>query len=135
MLDYISYLTYEDYKELGGSLDESTFALYERKAQRYLDYFTFDRCKQLDVIPNEVREVLVEYINRMNALDNQKKEGDTITHYSNGVETFTYGLKTETQVKQELQEIATAWLPDYLTNRWVYFDVRKYLQHKSDNNK
>lgn len=133
MLDYISYLTYQDYKELGGSLDESTFSLYERKAQRYLDYFTFDRCKQLTIIPNEVREVLVEFIGRMYALDNQKKEGDTITHYSNGVETFTYGLKTETEVKKELLEIATAWLPDYLTNRWVYFDVRKYLQSEDNN--
>jgi hypothetical protein len=132
MLDYKSYLTYQDYKELGGTLDESTFSLYERQAQRYLDSFTFNRCQQLDVIPNEVREVLVEFIKQMNSMDNQKKEGDTVTQYSNGVESFTYSLKTETEVKKELQEIALSWLPDYLTTRWVYFDVREYLQSKSN---
>ena len=133
MLEYTSYLTYDDYKELGGTLPEKEFSLVERKAQRWLDYFTFDRCKELKVIPNEVREVLVEFINRLTAYEDQKEAGETITQYSNGVEQLSFQVKTETETKKELQAIAVEWLPDYLTNRLVNFDVRAYLQ-RDDNN-
>ena len=91
--------TYDDYKELGGTLPEKEFSLVERKAQRWLDYFTFDRCKELKVIPNEVREVLVEFINRLTAYEDQKEAGETITQYSNGVEQLSFQVKTETETK------------------------------------
>ena len=133
MLEYTSYLTYEDYKELGGELSQDAFLKYERKAQRWLDHFTYDRIKLLDVIPNEVREVLCEFIVTMQNFDTQKNEGDTITQYSNGVESFTYVRKTEDEMKKELRNLAQSWLPDYLTNRLVNFDVREYLQRTSDN--
>lgn len=133
MLEYTSYLTYEDYKELGGELSQDAFLKYERKAQRWLDHFTYDRIKLLDVIPNEVREVLCEFIVTMQNFDTQKNEGDTITQYSNGVESFTYVRKTEDEMKKELRNLAQSWLPDYLTNRLVNFDVREYLQRNSDN--
>jgi len=133
VLEYTSYLTYEDYKELGGELSQDAFLKYERKAQRWLDHFTYDRIKLLDVIPNEVREVLCEFIVTMQNFDTQKNEGDTITQYSNGVESFTYVRKTEDEMKKELRNLAQSWLPDYLTNRLVNFDVREYLQRNSDN--
>lgn len=133
MLEYTSYLTYEDYKELGGTLSEDAFSKYERKAQRYLDYLTFDRCKQLDIIPNEVREVLVEFIGMLVTMDTQKAAGDTITQYSNGVESFTYSFKTEEDMKKEMSNVAVSWLPDYLTTRVVNFNVREYLQSNNNN--
>lgn len=133
MLEYESYLTYDDYKELGGTLPEKEFQLTERKAQRWLDYFTFDRCKQLEVIPNEVREVLKEFIDRLTAFEAQKEAGETITQYSNSVEQLTFKVKTEEDTKKELSSIALEWLPDYLTNRLVNFDVRAYLQRNGNN--
>jgi len=133
MLEYTSYLTYDDYKELGGTLSENDFRLAERKAQRWLDYFTFDRCKELKVIPNEVREVLVEFIRRLTAYEEQKEAGETVVQYSNSVEQMTFQVKTEAETKKELSAIALEWLPDYLTNRLVKFDVRAYLQ-RDDNN-
>ena len=135
MLEYTSYLTYDDYKELGGNLPEKQFRLTERKAQRWLDYFTFDRCKQLDVIPNEVREVLVEFINRLTAYEDQKEAGETVVQYSNSVEQMTFKVKSEEETKKELSDIALEWLPDYLTNRLVNFDVRAYLQRDDNNSK
>ena len=135
MLEYTSYLTYDDYKELGGTLPEKDFKLTERKAQRWLDYFTFDRCKQLDVIPNEVREVLVEFIRRLTAYEDQKEAGETVVQYSNSVEQMTFKVKSEEETKKELSDIALEWLPDYLTNRLVNFDVRAYLQRDDNNSK
>jgi len=123
-----SYLTYQDYRELGGQLDENTFKHLERKAQRYLDSITFDRIKSLTTIPDEVREVLTEFINRMDIYNNQRQNGDIVTQYSNGVEQFSYKTQDESGFKKELAQLAVDWLPAYLTNRLVCFDVERYLQ-------
>ena len=134
MLQYDSYLTYQDYRELGGTLAEDAFSALERKAQRELDYITFDRIKHCTVVPNEVRELLVEMINRIDDFNTQKKktDGDVITQYSNGVEQLTYKITTEAELKKEFYNLALRWLPDYLTCRGVNFDVKQYLQ--SNNN-
>lgn len=132
MLDYKSYLTYEDYKELGGTLPLDAFSKLERKAQRWLDYFTFDRIKTLTKIPNEVREILVEFIDRLDTVSNQRENGDLVTQYSNGVEQLTYKVVTEDDLKKELYTVAIEWLPDWLTYRGVNFDVKKYLQSNSN---
>lgn len=129
---FVSYITYEEYKELGGTVSVDAFPILELKAQRWIDYFTFNRIPLLETIPDEVKEVLTEYIERLNLLNNQRESGDVITSYSNGVETFNYQLKSEEQTKKEFAMLATTWLPNYLTNRSVNFNVSKYLQ--SENN-
>lgn len=126
------YLTYDDYKELGGTLPLDVFSQLERKAQRYLDAITFNRCKCLTVIPDEVREVLTEFVNRMDEYSKQKQNGDVVTQYSNGVEQFSYKTQDEDSFKKELAQLAVDWLPVYLTNRMVKFDVERYLQ-RNDN--
>lgn len=133
MLPFESYLTYEDYKELGGTLPLDAFTKYERKAQRWLDYVTFNRIKHLTVIPNEVREVLTEFVNRLDTYENQRQNGDLVKQYSNGVEQLTYVVKTEEDSKKELYQLARDWLPDYLTYRGLNFDVGEYLQGNSNN--
>lgn len=135
MNGYTSYLTYEDYKELGGTLELDAFNKLERKAQRWLDSFTFDRIKHLTVIPDEVKEVLTEFIGRLDTISNQRENGDLVTHYSNGVEDLTYKVLTEEETKQELYSIAVDWLPTYLTFRGVNFDVDEYLQSNNNNSK
>ena len=54
------YIEYNEYLELGGKVSEDAFVLLERKAQRWLDYFTFDRVNYLTRIPDEVKEVLAQ---------------------------------------------------------------------------
>lgn len=39
------YLTYEKYIDMGGVLDEAAFKVWSRRAERKLNYFTFDRLK------------------------------------------------------------------------------------------
>lgn len=132
-MDFVAYITYEEYVELGGDLPEDKFNLIERKAQRWLDSFTFNRIQKLAEIPVIVKECLVEYISRLNIVDSQRESGDVITSYSNGVETFNYQLKSDKEVKKELNNIAIDWLPNYLVYRGVNFDVEKYLQSESYN--
>lgn len=127
------YLTYREYQELGGSADEQSFNLTLRKAQRWLDHFTFNRIQKFVHIPEAVKEVLTEYIDRLKMLDHQRESGDIISKYSNGVETIEYKLKTEEQTKKELYQIALNWLPECLLYRQVNFDVEQYLQSKNHN--
>lgn len=132
-MEFVAYITYEEYLELGGNLPKDQFTLLERKAQRWLDTFTFNRIHELPEIPTIVKECLVEFMSRLSILDSQRQSGDVITSYSNGVETFNYQLKTDNETKKELHDLAIDWLPDYLVCRSVNFNVRKYLQSDSNN--
>lgn len=127
-----SYITYEEYQELGGKVSEDAFTVLVRKSQRLLDYITFDRIKYLTTIPDEVKEVLTEFIDRTQTFNAQTENGDTVSSYSNGVETLTYRLLTEDEQRNELCGLAYQWLPDYLLARSVNFNVTEYLQ--SENN-
>ena len=40
------YLTYDEYADYGGTLDESAFEMYEFEAASKIDYYTFDRLKK-----------------------------------------------------------------------------------------
>lgn len=124
---FLSYLTYNNYIALGGTASQEAFPVLERKAQRYLDSFTFNRIKKLKIIPDEVLEVLTEYVNRLESLEKETENGDLITRYSNGVETIDYSRKTEDSTRRSLYKIAIAWLPEYLTNRRANFDAEQYL--------
>lgn len=130
---FTSYITYIEYKELGGKLSEEAFPNAERKAQRYLDSFTFNRIQYLTSIPDVVKEVLVEFIDRSDSYGNQSLDGDIISSYSNGIEKLEYKRSTEAEFKKELYDLAIDWLPDYLVARSVSFNVEEYIQPEDNN--
>ena len=70
-MSFKSYITYDEYKAFGGSLDESAFAISERRAQRFVDAITFERIKKLTIIPDEVKEFIVECMREMDDWDNK----------------------------------------------------------------
>lgn len=49
------YLTYDEYCELGGSLDEEDFNLLEYDVQKTIDEKTFNRLIKLETIPDELK--------------------------------------------------------------------------------
>lgn len=130
---FTSYITYIEYKELGGKLSKEAFPNAERKAQRYLDSFTFNRIQYLTSIPDVVKEVLVEFIDRSDSYGNQSLDGDIISSYSNGIEKLEYKRSTEAEFKKELYDLAIDWLPDYLVARSVSFNVEEYIQPEDNN--
>ena len=128
------YITYDEYKALGGNrVSSDDFAKFERRARRLLDRFTFDRVKSLTTVPSIVKEVLVEYIDKMYSKDVSGGSFSSASSYSNGVESFTFSENAETQFSNELFKIAVDWLPVWLTARGVNFDVEQYLQSESNN--
>ena len=129
------YLTSEEYLELGGKVnDEQVFDKELRKAQYLLDYITFNRIPLLPSIPDCVKDVLVEFIDKTVVAESGSGEAvdANISSYSNTVEKITYKISTDTEKSAELKQLAYRYLPDYLTARGVSFDVEKYLQ--SENN-
>lgn len=105
MSAYTSYITYDEYTGLGGIVEQSAFSVIERKAQRLLDYWTQNRIKYLTTIPDEVKEVLTEMINKMAKCN----DGERLTSFSNGKVSMSFDTsKTE---EQELYQVALSWLP------------------------
>ena len=49
------YLTYEEYKNLGGTLDETTFNDFEFESECLINWFTFNRLKNETIYPAEVK--------------------------------------------------------------------------------
>lgn len=56
------YLTYEEYKELGGDLDEPDFNRLERKASAKINYYTQNRLVNDYTIPDGVNIAMMDII-------------------------------------------------------------------------
>ena len=56
------YLTYEEYQNMGGALDETTFNDLEYEARTYVDRVTFRRLQGEEVIPEAVKECMYHII-------------------------------------------------------------------------
>jgi hypothetical protein len=61
------YLTYEEYKALGGTLDIMPFNLLEFEARRKIDIRTFNRLKDKKEIPQEVKLCIFNMVNSINS--------------------------------------------------------------------
>lgn len=65
------YLTYEEYRALGGTLDLTPFNLLEFEARRKIDLNTINRLKEVEFedIPQEVKLCVYSLINSMSNYD------------------------------------------------------------------
>lgn len=65
------YLTYAEYQALGGSaIGEMPFNLLEFEARRQIDIRTFNRLKDSEEIPQEVKLCIYNLINSINEFNN-----------------------------------------------------------------
>ena len=96
------YLTYQEYKTRGGSLDEAAFNRKEKKAEYLLNYWTFDRLKSgLGDNEQVVKDLMFEMVETMS-------DGQQVTSFSNDGISVSFSDKTE---EQEMYDLAVAWLP------------------------
>ena len=56
------YLTYEEYTDWGGTLDESAFNLAEIKARSRIDALTMGRVARMASVPEQVKAAMMEII-------------------------------------------------------------------------
>lgn len=109
------YLTYEEYREMGGSLSETAYPRFERKAEYYMDYWTLDRIKKLEEIPECAKDAMFEVIENLPSLD-----GERVTSFSNGVNSFSFD--TTTNELDRLYQKVKGMLPVELISAVVSYE-------------
>lgn len=64
------YLTYQEYIEMGGTLNEALFNEFSYEAQVQIDYLTFNRLATFEEIPEAVKRCLFKLIKLMESKNN-----------------------------------------------------------------
>lgn len=57
------YLTYQEYKDMGGTLDETAFDDFEFRARASIDWYTFNRLQNETTYPEVVKRCMFSLIN------------------------------------------------------------------------
>ena len=99
------YLTYAEYKGLGGTLPETPFNILELEAQKNIDKYTFGRLQDLEEQINEVKVCdfkLIEMLNTYSFYDNQNK---SISSENTDGYSISYAQATENVSKAKINEI------------------------------
>ena len=98
------YLTYEEYKSLGGTLGEMPFNILELKARQIINERTQNRLKNIEEIPQEVKICVYDLINTMNKynLSNNSTSSNVSSENTDGY-SVTYRSGTELTEEQKKQ--------------------------------
>lgn len=102
------YLTYQEYKELGGSLAEMPFNILEFKARKIIDTNTLGRLVEFQTQVQEVKMCMYELINAVEAnekLSAQGKSSESIDGYS-----VTYENNTTKEYIKQYHDIIWNYL-------------------------
>lgn len=120
------YLTYDEYKTMGGTLEEVPFTDFEFQAEVQINYATFSRLKADKVITNEVKRLtkyLIDLLEKHAAAFSlgrgSEGSGAYVTSQSNdGVSVSYNGMSSTdlvTMCKTEVQNAIKSYL-DGVTN-------------------
>jgi hypothetical protein len=103
------YLTYEEYRSLGGTLDLTPFNLLEFEARRKIDTRTQNRLKNEKTIPQEVKLCIYNLIGTLETYIN--KQNRNVQSESVGEYSVSYGGNIK-----EIVESKNAELDDIILN-------------------
>lgn len=98
------YLSYEEYKSLGGTLGKMPFNILELKARQIINERTQNRLKNIEEIPQEVKICVYDLINTMNKynLSNNSTSSNISSENTDGY-SVTYKSGTELTEEQKKQ--------------------------------
>ena len=102
------YLTYEEYKSLGGTLGEMPFNILELKARQIINERTQNRLKDVEKIPQEVKICVYDLINTMNKynLSNNSTSSNVSSENTDGYSvTYKSGTEMTTEQKAQLEDV------------------------------
>lgn len=127
----LSYLTFEQYQQLGGKCTEDAFPNLQFDTETKMDYITDGRLSKLMVTLEEVPEVVqhleVKLIDIIMSIDTSKQGVGNVTSYSNGIESFGYATDKDSEeyIWNKFKNIMLEYLyPKYpqlfYRGRWVY---------------
>ena len=98
------YLTYEEYKSLGGTLGEMPFNILELKARQVINERTQNRRKDVEKIPQEVKICVYDLIQTINKYNNSNNStSSNISSENTDGYSVTYKSGTELTEEQKKQ--------------------------------
>lgn len=119
------YLTYDEYQELGGTLDSTTFSEYEFEARCKIDWWTFNRLKNEESYPEEVKRCmyklikLIQQVQEASVLDGEggQSSGSSaagISSMSNDGVSVSYNVMSAAQAAEMASDQMAACIKQYL---------------------
>lgn len=88
----MAYLTYDEYKELGGDLSETAFNLAEFKAEKRIDYLTDSRVRGMNTVPQAVKLCVFVVIGMDSVVGTEAQVANPIiTSFNNDGYSESYG--------------------------------------------
>ena len=94
------YLTYEEYKSLGGTLGEMPFNILELKARQVINERTQNRLKNIEEIPQEVKICVYDLIQTINKYNNSNNSTSSNISSEN-IDGYSVTYKSGTELTEE----------------------------------
>ena len=94
------YLSYEEYKSLGGTLGEMPFNILELKARQIINERTQNRLKNIEEIPQGVKICVYDLINTMNKY-NLSNNSTSSNVSSENIDGYSVTYKSGTELTEE----------------------------------
>lgn len=117
------YLTYEEYTEMGGTLDVATFNDFEFEAEALINWYTFNRLKGDTIIPSEVKRLMKYLIDLASQKANllgasssasAESQGAAIASQSNDGVSVSYNVLNAAQLMESLKGQEDSAINKYL---------------------
>ena len=113
------YLTYQEYKALGGTLDEMPFNLLEFNARMKIDERTFGRLVNKGQEYKEVKLCVYNMITTLNSYSSYDTQNKAISSESTDGYSISYGTpqKSTTEAKNsELEDVIDTYLSNLIVD-------------------
>lgn len=113
------YLTYQEYKALGGTLDEMPFNLLEFNARMKIDERTFGRLVDKGQKYQEVKLCVYNMITTLNSYSSYDTQNKAISSESTDGYSISYGTpqKSTTEAKNsELEDVIDTYLSNLIVD-------------------
>ena len=113
------YLSYEEYKSLGGTLGEMPFNILELKARQVINERTQNRLKDVEQIPQEVKICVYDLINTMNKynLSDNSTSSNVSSENTDGYSvTYKSGIELTDEQKKQYNDIMETDLYGVIVN-------------------
>lgn len=119
-MDYgTKYLTYSEYQNLNGSLNnESAFNLLEYKSRKIIDKYTFNRFNGATTIPTELKVCMRDMIELVNSYETELTRNKGVSSESADGYSISYSTPTKDLEQAKNSEIKGI-IENYLSNTKV----------------
>lgn len=101
------YLTYDEYKAMGGLLDQTPFNLLEFEARKEVDKYTFNRLVNLETQNQEVKLCIYALIEQVNS---NKANLNGVASESTDGYSISYTSQNNSEISQKTRNIIETYL-------------------------